>query len=85
MAENFFLDLLVLEWNILDLDEFKIASWARGRVQGGGGSAASHTREVLLLVQACTDVPTFVESPLVRNQVCLPLRDDLPEAAEQAK
>jgi hypothetical protein len=85
MAENFSLDLLVLEWDILALDEFQIASWARGRVQGGGGSAASHTREVLLLVQACTDVPMFVGSPLVQSQLCRPLRDNLPEAAEQAK
>jgi len=36
MAENFFLDLQALEWDILCIDEFMIGSWARGRVQGGG-------------------------------------------------
>ena len=62
-----------------------IASWARGRVQGGGGSAACHAREVLLLVHAATDIDTFVNSSLVKSQLCKPLRDDLPEAAEQAR
>ena len=85
MAENFFLDLQALEWDILCIDEFMIGSWARGRVQGGGASAAGHTREVLLLICAATDVKTYVESPLVKSQLYKPLRDEVPEAAEQAR
>ena len=85
MAENFFLDLIVLKWDILCLDEFMIASWARGRISGGPVCACIHAREVLLLVQTATDVNMFVESPLVRSQLSKPLRDVLPEAAVQAK
>ena len=85
MAEHFFLDLLTLKWDIFNLTEFMVASWARGRVQGGGGSAACHAREVLLLINAATDIDTFVNSSLVKSQLCKPLRDDLPEAAEQAR
>jgi hypothetical protein len=69
MAENFFLDLQALGWDILGIDEFMIGSWARGRVQGGGASAASYAREVLLLVSAATDVKTYVDSPLSKKSV----------------
>ena len=85
MAENFFLDLQTLGWTLTELDDFMVAAWARGRVQGGTKSSAQAARETLILVQAATDVSTFVESPLVRGQLIKPLRDDVPDEAEQAK
>ena len=78
MFESFFLDLGALKWSITGLDQFMVAAWVRGRVQGGCKSASSSAKQVLLLVQAATDVPMHITSPLVASQLQAPDHGDGP-------
>ena len=86
MVESFFLDINVLGWSLMALDPFKVAAWVRGRIQGRCKSAPSNTRQVLLLVQAATDVHMHITSSLVAGQLQAPDHADGPaDPPEKAK
>ena len=68
LADNFFKDLRVCHWRLLELDAFLVAAWVRGRVSGGVKSAARTAKQSLQLVQAATEVDFFIDHPLVKGQ-----------------
>ena len=69
MAKAFFRDLEVAKWSLMDLNAFKIATWARGRVSGGTKSAARTARCTLMLVEAATEVNMHLDNSLVKAQL----------------
>ena len=50
MISGFFADMTSYGWDFKSLTPFRVAAWARGRVQGGGKSAASNVTQILRLV-----------------------------------
>lgn len=69
LAQGFFDDLKVLRWQVLDLDAFRVAAWARGRVVGASVSAARKAKQTLLLVSAALDIDLFLENSIVKAQL----------------
>ncbi len=71
LVSSFFKDLKTLGWSVKDMDKFMVAAWVRGKVKDAAKSASRAVRTTLMLVEAATDVPTFLKDPIVQGQLTL--------------
>ena len=66
---SFFMDLAVLCWTILSIDEWRVVAWVKSQVARGIKTAATTARNTLISVSEGTDINLWLVSPLGRTQL----------------